>query len=58
MMIIKRYIYIITPSYMFRLLFRCHLQAGLFFLKKTMYTIDNTIIDCEILHYIIIFTKF
>jgi hypothetical protein len=39
--------YSIISSYMFRL------QAELYFLKKAMYTIDNTIIDCEISHYIL-----
>jgi len=52
MIIIKRYIYIITSSYMFRLLFRTHLQEGLYFLKKAMYsyTIHSTVTDCEISH--------
>jgi len=50
--IITRYIYIITPSYMFRLLLSEPSSGWTLFFKKAMHTTDNTIIDCEISNYI------
>jgi hypothetical protein len=42
------YFTLLLPGTCFGSLYRSHLQDELYFLKKVMYTIDNTVIDCEI----------
>jgi hypothetical protein len=51
---IKDIYYIFTlllPATCFGSLYRSHLQAELYFIKQAMYTIDSTVTDCEIWHY-------
>jgi len=46
------YFTLLFPVTCFGFFFRSLLQAELFFLKKAIYIIDNTIKYCEISHYI------
>jgi len=46
------YFTLLFPATCFGSFLQSHLEAELCFLKKAVYTIDSTITDCEILHYI------
>jgi hypothetical protein len=45
------YFALLFPATCFGSFFQNHLQAGLYFLKKTMYTTDRTSIDYEKIEY-------
>jgi hypothetical protein len=49
---IKHIFSLLPPTICFCFLYQSHLLTELRFLKKELYTIDNTIADYEILHYV------